>query len=358
MPSPEAVKPMVGTTVMVAPKHLGGFAEACLEKLGFPPEDASILADRWVWAARRGKPTHSVIRLVQVAAAVREARVKPKVDWSPVRQRGGTTLLDARDGYGVIAGARGMRLAVKGARQHGSGVTVIRNCDNTGALGMFPGIAIAEGMIGMAITNSNPIMGGWGGARPLIGNQAWSMGAPAGKNPPLLLDMHLAAGSLGTRRESAASGTPMPPGIAADSRGVPTTDGKAALDGFMLPMAGYGGWGIAVMWELLTGVLSGGMFLEDVGAHGKPQSERVSLFTMALDPTAFMSAAEFDARVDELIDRIHASPTAPGFDHVRVPGETGGEHWNRHEQTVPVAQADLDRLKPLAAELGVALPLG
>jgi LDH2 family malate/lactate/ureidoglycolate dehydrogenase len=358
MPSPELSKPADTSTVMLTPTQIHDFGAALLERLGFPTDDANHLASAWTWAARRGKPTHSIIRVLQVANALRTDHLRTTNDWSPVQETATTTLIDARDAYGVIAGSRGMHIAIEKARKYGCAVTTVRDCDNTGALGMYPAIAVAEGMIGMAITSGMPIMGAWGGAKPIMGNQAFSIGAPAGTNSPLLLDMHLAAGSLATVRERAAAGKPLPPGIAADVNGEATTDGKAAAAaGIMLPMAGYGGYGLGVMWEMLTGVLSGGRILDEHSSQPAPgESARLSLFLMAIDPRGFIPQEEFTAGVDRLIDRLHALPTAPGVDRVRVPGDTGSEFSNSYPDGLPVSTADLERIRPLADKLGVPTP--
>jgi LDH2 family malate/lactate/ureidoglycolate dehydrogenase len=149
-----------------------------------PSEDASIVADSMIWTGLRGKPMHSVIRLVQVASRARAGGLRLQNDWTPVAEVAGTTLLNARGAWGVIAGIRGMRLAVDKARTHGVGLTVARDCDNTGALGTYPAMALGERMIGLAITNSMPLIPAWGGSQKLLGNQAFGIGAPACRHSP------------------------------------------------------------------------------------------------------------------------------------------------------------------------------
>jgi LDH2 family malate/lactate/ureidoglycolate dehydrogenase len=123
-------------------------------------------------------------------------------------------------------------------------------------------------------------------------------------------------------------------------------------------MAGYRGCAINVMWEVFTGVLSGGKFLTQLdGPDELDQPSGNSLFLLALDPAAFMPYDLFVERVDTLIDQLHSSPTAKGVDRVRVPGESGGSNESRNREIgIPVPLADIARLRPFAAELGVAWP--
>jgi LDH2 family malate/lactate/ureidoglycolate dehydrogenase len=133
-------------------------------------------------------------------------------------------------------------------------------------------------------------MAAWGGAEKLIGNQAFSIGAPAGRHPSVILDMGLGAASLGVLREAAANGTPLAAGLAADANGKPTIDGRNwAEGGSLLPMGGHRGYGLALMWEVLTGVLSGGHTLTEVGPPDvldRPTGN--CLFILAIDPSAFL----------------------------------------------------------------------
>jgi LDH2 family malate/lactate/ureidoglycolate dehydrogenase len=141
-----------------------------------------------------------------------------------------------------------------------------------------------------------------------------------------------------------------------DAQGQPTTDPITALAGLYVPIGGHRGFGLALMWEILTGVLSGGArFGPAVGAPDVyDTAQGVSHFFLALDPSRSMSFEEFTKRVDELIDQVHASPPATGIARLYVPGERGYETAERREREgIPVAAERLDVLKKLAAEVGV-----
>lgn len=335
------------------------FARHVLLTLGMPDSDATIVADSMVWTALHGRITHSLVRLIMIAERARGGGLSPTTDWTPVRIRGGTVVMDARFTWGPLAGAHGMRHAIASARNIGVGIASVRNCDNTGALSWYTSLALDERMIGMAISNTVPLMPVWGGAQKLIGNQPMSFVAPAGNREPLVIDQMLASERLDVLRNAATEGTELAPGMIVDAQGRPTIDAAQYIDGgAVLPMGKHRGGALALMFEVLTGVLAGGRMLSDV--EGRTPAERAgnSLYLMAVDPTAFFASyEEFGDRVDEFVDRVHSAKPAPGVERVRVPGdERGVLARQRSRDGIPFSGGDVTRLRTLAADLGVTWP--
>lgn len=335
------------------------FATDVLLALGMPAQDAGIVADSMVWAGLCGRITHSLVRLDMLAKRARAGGLSLTTDWKPVREHGVMTLLDANYTWGPLAGARGMRYAIAKAKQLGTGITSIRNCDNTSALSWYTSLAVREQLIGIAISNTLPLLTIWGGAEKLIGNQPISMTVPAGKHPPIVLDQMIGAARLDVPRKAAQAGVPLAPGVAVDADGVPTTDANKYLaGGAMLPAGEHRGSNIALMWEVLTGVLSGGRVLTEIMAHN-PADQRTgnSLFLMAIDPEAILPGQEFAKRVDRLIDEVHGARPAPGVERVRVPGDDRAAIADeRARQGIPFPAEHVALLERLAAELGVQWP--
>jgi LDH2 family malate/lactate/ureidoglycolate dehydrogenase len=339
------------------PERLHRFASDVLHAVGMVEEDAGICADAMVWSDLRGAPGQGVTgRLPTAVERIRAGGTNPSPRWAVVRDTPGSVVLDADGGWGQVAGSRGMRLAVDKARSNGVGLTIVQRSDATAAMGWYPTVAVNERMIGLAINNTAPMMAPWGGTRKLLGNQAFAIGAPAGRHPPILFDSALAtmsnAGILGARER----GEPLPPGVAVTAAGEPTTDPVEAIAGMVMPIGGHRGSGLAIMWEVLTGVLAGGSVAPDVG--GLQPADRpmgLSMFLLAIDPAISMRSETFTERVDLLIDRIHASPSAEGVAGVRVPGERGNELAERNRRDgVPVPAERAERLRVIGRELGVA----
>ena len=345
--------------LVMSASQLHQFSREMLVALGMPDDDAVIVADSFVWAGLRDAITHSIIRLEQIARRSRGGGLSLKVDWTPMRASGGATLLNANYAWGTIGATRGMRLAIENARKYGVGMTSVRNCDNTGALGMHTSHAIEARMIGIAITNTTPFLPAWGGAKKLLGDQAFSIGAPSGKHHAVVLDESLGAEKLSVLREAAAAGTPVAPNTILTSEGKPTTDARDWINGGMLLAAGgYRGAGLVMMWEVLTGVLAGGHMLSDVLDMSRLDAKLGnSLFLMAIDPSKLMPIEEFLARMDRLVEEVHASPPAPGVERVRLPGERRERiAAERRVSGIPIPDDHVARLRPLADELGVRIP--
>jgi LDH2 family malate/lactate/ureidoglycolate dehydrogenase len=344
---------------VLPPAAARAFALDTLRALGMPDEDAAITADSMVWAGLRGSIGHSLVRLEQIARRTRGGALSPTTDWTPIDRRGPVTLMDAGRTWGMLAGTYGMRHAVTAAKTHGAGLTLVRDCDLTSLMAWYASHAVAERMIGFAINNVAPLMPVWGGAQKIIGNQAFAIGAPAGRHEPVYVDMGLGAASLGELKRAAAAGTQLPPGLAVDANGEPTTDPARWRDGgAALPMGGHRGSGLAVIWEVLTGVLAGGNMLTELAPpEDAGQSPGHCLFLLAVDPSAFLPFEEFTRRVDLLVDRLEGSPPAPGVERVRVPGlDRGRLARQRARDGIPLPADHVDRLRKLAAELDVAWP--
>jgi LDH2 family malate/lactate/ureidoglycolate dehydrogenase len=296
---------------------------------------------------------------------MRQGGTKPAAELVSLTDAPAFAHLDALDSWGQVVGVHGMRLAIDKARGVGAAVVVIRNTTSAGVLGYFAAMAAADGMIGLAINNSPPLQAAAGGSSRAIGNQAFAVAAPAGRHEALLLDMATSAVSLARIHEHEQRDEPLPPGVALTAQGEPTVDPTAALDGVLLPMGGHRGYGLALMWEVLTGVLGGGpRFGSNVTMpddHWRPQG--VSLFLLAVDAAAALPDGTFASRVDQLIDQMHASRPAAGVERVTVPGERShATAAARRRDGIPlpaelVAQLDelatgLD-LDPLTTDVGV-----
>lgn len=301
------------------------FTEQMFEKLGMPSDEAVLMADHLVWADLRGTSWLGLRKIPQYTARIRQGGTRPAAELVTVGESPAFALLDARDSWSQVVGVRAMRLAMDKARSAGTGIVVVRNTTSAGALGYFAATAAAEGMIGLVINNSPPLQPATGGTTKVIGNQAFAIAAPADRHEALLLDMATSAISLAGIHEHERRGQQLPAGVALTADGEPTVDPAAALAGMLMPMGGHRGYGLALMWEVLTGVLGGGpRFAANVTMpHDHDRAQGVSMFLLAIDARAALPDGALASRVDELIDQMHASSASPGVERVTVPGERG-----------------------------------
>ena len=351
-PSPEQA------TVVVDAGHLRGFTAGVLEAHGMAAADASLTAEAMVWADLRGRYAHGTSsKLPQCIDRIRAGGTSPAGNLPVVKETGATFVLDGCDSWGQIAASKAMMRAVGKARTTGTSVGVVRNCSSAAALGYYPLLAVAEGMIGMAFTNGPPLLAPTGGTTKLLGNQAHAIGCPAGRHFPIVYDAATTAMSTSEIDLFHERGESLPEGVLFTADGRPTRDPSHWVEGLLAPAGGHRGYGLSLMLEILTGVLAGAGYAPDVGhpfESSEPQG--VALFVAAIDPAHSIGLAELTRRVDSLIDRLHASDTGAGTARIYVPGErsfllaTG-----RERDGIPMPAARVERLRELGSEPGLVL---
>ena len=270
-----------------------------------------------------------------------------------VKESPALALIDARNGLGSVAGLRAMRLAVQKAKVCGVGCVVVRNGTHYGSSAVHSSEALEHNCLGLAFTNAGPEMAAWGGATPVVGTNPWSIAAPSDKGFPVVLDIALTTAGKGMMRWYEREGKPMPRDYALTPDGDETDDPAAAMQGALLGIGQYKGYGLSLMTDALTGVLGGGAFGTE--PYNDPARQNVSHTFLAFDIAWFMPVDEYRARMGRLIDMVRASRLRPGFSEVLVPGEL--EHRRVSDKTangVPLDREVYDDLVLLGYELGVS----
>lgn len=346
-------------TITAGPEVLQSFCGAVFEKLGLPPEDARIAADAIVGSNLRGIDTHGVIRMPVYCAKLKGGFINPRPDLHPLRERKGTALIDGANGFGQIVGYRAMELAIRKARDVGVSCVSVRNSNHFGTCAHYSMMALRQDMIGLAFTNSSAQIAPTGGAEKMLANNPWSIAVPAGERFPVVLDMANSVVARGKIRQAAKEGRAIPLDWAVDRQGRPTTDPKAALEGFLLPVGGYKGYGITLMVDLLTGVLANSAYgprvqgLDVVEALGG-----VGHTFMAIDIAAFDDLVAFKSRLDRYIDEIKGSQKAREAEEIYLPGELEFlREAERRNAGIPLHINIVNDLRQLARETGVPLGL-
>lgn len=334
-------------------------AAAVFSALGLPPEAARAVAAALVDADLRGIPSHGVLLVPMYADRMRAGSVTTATQAEVVVDLGAIAVLDAADALGVLTGDQAMALAIEKARSLGVGVVAVRHAFHFGGAFRYVQAAIAAGMVGVAAANTRPLMPAPGGAKAIVGNNPLAIGVPHTDGEHLLLDMALSEAALGKIRLAAQEGREIPPTWATDSDGVPTTDPAAAIAGLLLPAAGPKGYGLALMLDVLTGVLSGGSYGDGVRglyADVAVPNDCAHLF-VAIDPAAFGDPAAFTAGVRDLAAQVLASPTSAGVDRVLLPGQLEAERAARATADgIAVPETVLAQLVATADAVGAVLP--
>jgi LDH2 family malate/lactate/ureidoglycolate dehydrogenase len=335
---------------------------AILRGLAVPPADAELVADSLVAADLRGVDSHGVHLLALYFNRIRSGAIRAKTEVTLVRDDGSTLLLDGGLGMGQVAGLRAIDLACERALAHGAAAVAVRESTHLGALGYYTLRAAERGIIALAFQNGPAFVPAFGGLTGLFSTNPFSYGIPALEEPPIVYDVATTAVAGNKLNLARVKGAPIPLGWATDSRGVPTTDPNQASLDHLQWFGGHKGFGLALLVEILAGVLTGSSFTKQehtASALGGRDRVAKGYVFLALDPERFVGRDEFRRRTDALIRDVHASEPAAGFERAMVPGELEYRtHAERSALGVPLAPELIAELERFAQELGVASELG
>jgi LDH2 family malate/lactate/ureidoglycolate dehydrogenase len=328
-----------------------------LAAAGIPPEDAKQVAALMAEADARGGDAHGVFRLPQYVKQIQSGAVNPRPNIRIVTSQAGTALVDGDNALGHLVMIRTTELAIEKARECGVAWVGTRHSNHAGPAQLYPRMIAAQDMIGLyfCVGNTN-LVPPWGGTEVLLSTNPIAIAVPASRHPVISLDMATTNTAFGKIRLKAQRGEPMPEGWMIDRQGKPLTDPKRASEGFLLPIGGPKGYGLALMIGLLAGTMNGGAFGRDVVDYTvdskTPSNTGQSI--VAVNIAAFAEVQSFKEQVDEVWDVMKSSPTLPGVDEVRLPGEHSEQIYReRMAHGVPLSETQRKVLDELADRLGI-----
>jgi LDH2 family malate/lactate/ureidoglycolate dehydrogenase len=296
--------------------------------------------------------SHGVIRVPTYVTALKNGKINPTPHVEVVEDHGGQVVMDGDNGLGQLTAFRANELAIERGKEHGIAAVALKRSTHCGAMAYYAIRAREHDLVGLAITNAGMNMTPTGGRANIIGNNPFAMAVPTTRSWPMVLDMATSVVAGGKLDVARSKGESIPLGWARDKDGNPTTDPVAARAGSLEPLGGPKGYGMAVMLDVLAGVLSGGRFGGMLGLN--PGESGMGQFFLTIDVTRFMPLAQFKARMDELIDQIHASPKAPGVNRIYVAGEIEYDlQADRERAGVPIEESVLASLDKVETELSV-----
>lgn len=298
----------------VAIDDLRSTTRRVLLRQGYDEAEAAVILDVLMYAQLRGN-NQGIVKLVGAGMpkdpAVGEIEV---VYETPI-----SAVLDGHHNQGMVVLSRAVDLALEKARAGGFGAVGTRGtASSTGAIGTYAARIAHAGCVGLVFAGSSGFVAMHGSYEPLFGTNPIAIGVPNAGGEPVVLDMATSAIALYGVVEAQIAGESIPPDVAYDAQGRPTTDPAAALDGALRPFDGYKGAGLSLMVEILTGPLVGASF---AGLDG-PDTSWGNL-VVALDPALFGDRETFARNVARLVERVKGADRLPGVDAIRVPGERG-----------------------------------
>ena len=347
-----------GTTRSFPAKRLETFIASAFGSLGFPERDASICAARMIEADLRGVDTHGIFRLPHYCQRIRAGGVNLHPNVHAVRENAVTALVDGDNAMGHIVLTYAMQLAIRKASEAGLAWIGTFNGNHAGCAGVYSTMPLAHDMIGvyMTVANGNH-MPPWGGVERILGTNPISFAIPAGKEPPIALDIATTVVAQGKVKLAAQKGETMPVGWMIDRKGQPLTDPKRSGEGFLLPIGGYKGYGLNVVIGMLAGVLNGATFGRNVVDFTKDVATKNNSghMILAMRVDNFQPVEAFKKEMDRVIREIRESERMEGVDRIWLPGEM--EFYmmrERRERGIPLNSALVGQLRQLATELNIA----
>ncbi len=267
----------------------------------------------------------------------------------------GGALLDAAKGFGYVAGYRAMQRAIEKAREGAFAMVGVRNSNHFGIAGYHALLAARAGMIGWAATNAGAEMAPSGSAKPVLGTNPWGLAVPRKDNDPIVLDMALTMSGKGMMRWFQREGRMIPATWALTPDGRRTTNPAEAMDGPLLPIGEYKGYGLSLVTDILAGVMTGALF---GGSVFKDDSNfDVGHFFIAINPAVFIGRDEFDLRLEQLVEEVKNAPPVDSEHPVQLPGEREFQRMEqRRREGIPVDHRTVEQLRKLAEEVGVTFP--
>ncbi|MDE0610680.1 MAG: Ldh family oxidoreductase [Anaerolineaceae bacterium] len=339
-------------------KTLQGFARDFLQALGATEEEAAIVSDGVLTAAQWWHPGQGqgLEKFFRYRRRVQGGGILPGVEMTWLREGPSFALLDAAKGFGYVSAHRAMKRAIEKARASGIAIVGVRHSNHFGIAGYHALQAAQAGLIGWAFTNAAAEMAPWGSALPVLGTNPWGFAIPRTATHAIVLDMALTMSGKGMMRWYQQEGRAMPANWALTPDGRETTDPDAAMDGPVLPIGEYKGYGLSFVSDVLAGVMTGALF--GMSVFQDDRNFDVGHIMIAIDPQAFMGEAEFQKRLEELVAEVKGAPAIDPQRPVLLPGEIEFKRMaERQRDGVPVARETVEGLRELAQMLDVDFPL-
>jgi LDH2 family malate/lactate/ureidoglycolate dehydrogenase len=338
-------------------QSLRRFVADALAKVGLPQSDAATCAELMVRADLLGADGHGIFRLPQYVRRIKggAVNVNPKVRIA--REAAGMALVDGDNGMGHVVMSFATKTAIDKAKTAGAAWVGVRNSNHAGPASLYATMPLDHDMIGLylAVGNANH-MAPWGGIDLLLSTNPIAVAVP-GSDGAIVLDMATSVAAYGKVKTAAQRGEAMPEGWMIDRQGRPLTDPKRADEGMLVPIGGYKGYGLALVFGLLAGTLNGAAMGSDTVDFNADDTTPTNTghAIVALSIAAFGEIDDFKRRVDKIAREIRRSKPLPGVAKVWLPGDQSRAKFEERSRLgVPVPKALRANLDKLAGELRIA----
>lgn len=343
----------------ISAQDLTAAATSILAYAGKNQDAAARVAARLVSANLTGHDSHGVGMIPAYVEGILAGQLVPDAEARIVEDKGPFLLVDGGQGFGHVIAEQAMGMAIERAKASHFAVLSLRNSFHLGRLGDWGAMAAEAGFICILYANvqsSRPLVAPFGGSDARFVTNPYCTAIPAtDKHPMFLLDMATSTIAMGKARVADLSGKQVPEGSVIDPEGNPTTDPSVMFSdpaGSLTTFGQHKGFGLALLGDILGGSFSGGGAY--VPERAVPARIVNNMMAILIDPNVFGSAQDFGADVDSYTDWVKASPPAPGFDAVQLPGDPErASASDRQENGIPVDPGTIAQLLEAAQSVDV-----
>lgn len=332
--------------------ELRNLGQRAFRGLGLPAQDAEDVVRILLLADLFGLSTHGLSRVESYGERLDVAGISARPTITVERVAPALVKVDGANGVGPLVGMHGLRAAMEVARECGIGAAFVRGSNHFGPISPYSYLAAEEGFASMIGSNATTTIAPWGGSDARLGNSPLGFGVPGADGAHFMLDMAMSVVARAKIRNAFKAGESIPDTWGTDKQGRKTTDPKAALDGFLQPIGGHKGYGLALMVDMFAGVLSNAAYLTHVKSWVDAPDEPQNLghFFILIDTRRLGSAAWLVERMRDFAQILHDSPPAEEGKPVIVPGEIELRHMARQRSHgIDIDAAVLSMLQQRAA---------
>jgi len=347
---------------------LRSFTEQVFLMMGCPPEDAILAADVLIRSDLRGIDSHGVARLVGYVRLWEKKRINARPNIRIVHETPTTATVDGDAGLGLVVAPFAMKVAIEKAKIYGSGWVSVKNSNHFGIAGYHALLATEQDMIGVSMTNASPLVAPTYANERMLGTNPMCYAFPAGKYPPVVVDMATSAAANGKLEIAQRANKPIPEGWAQDKDGQPSTNPEQLkAGGSLLPLGGdkdhgsHKGFGLSATVDILSAVLSGANygpwvppFVAFLEPAANPVGEGLGHFLGAMRIDGFRPADDFKQHLDNWIETFRGAKPVDPAQRVIIPGEpeTAFEK-ERALNGIPLIDAVVNDLNQLAEKFNL-----
>ena len=349
-------------------KYLLNFTKNVFMKMGCSDKHSEIIADVFLAAEIRNHASHGMIRIKDYYELWKAGRINVKPDVRIVHESPSTAVVDGDNAVGMISAKRSMEIAIEKAGKAGTGWVSTRHSNHFGIAGYYSMMALRHDMIGICMTNANPLVAPTFSISRMMGTNPISVAIPALKEPPFVADFATTPIARGKLAVAEKKGEKVPHGFVQDKTGKPSDDPAILKSGgSMLTLGGdrlhgsHKGYCLSAIVDIFSAIFSGANFgpyvppsVAYLPVLEKKVGKGTGHFFGAMRIDAFQTADEFKAKMDEWIKTFRAAKPAEGQDRVLIPGDPEREAEKRiKKEGINLVPAIKDDLVLIAKNLGI-----